>query len=898
MPAVDRPVRRLYRSGFFLIYLIIALATMVLTSGAAPALDMSDPNNSANLALNMQALKAPQGNIQQLTRALDADEWKPVQENPQLLCTSPHPSTLWLKADLSNPTQQPLRRWLELSPWRLAKVDAWLLTQDTQELLDRIRVDLDTPVSERRVESTRPVIPIRLSPGQSLTLVLRIDTDTPRQLAITSWDPVAFAEEESDRYQLHSILLTIILTLFAVLLLQFNLRYLLVGLWMLALFTLQAEKEGYITYLFFQTMSDYSINLRFSSSIIEKALFLIVSVYLLGLKDHRQCRWIVPFAVATAVISTVVGLALNGNELRQVASVIHIALIVAWLPLIPVAAKQKARFQCPLIGILAISWVISTIFVLSFAFGIHYPPGLVPFRTVVQILVILGLLLVYTRQKHDYEKSLENQLRRKERAEREQLEQAVFERTQRLNEALESARQANDAKTSLLERVTHDLKSPLTSILGYAQLLRAEQGRTGRMSYIIYNSAHHMLNMVTRLIDYARDVTTEQVTVSNVYLHTFLENVEHESRILAKGNGNRFHMELDPALHPVIQCDETFLREILLNLIGNAAKYTKNGDITLRVSNYEDSTSGKMKLVCSVEDTGCGITPEQQNQLFTPFYQAACETEGVGLGLSIVKELVDKIGGEVVISSEPQKGTRVDLTLPVEPGQEAADTAFIETPNHILPQFDASGLTAWVVEDSPAIIKLLHLELETLGFDVELFHTAEEAEAALADTHCLPDLIITDHRLPGNNGDAVLRAAKGKDQRLPVILVSATRNLRSTEAGSAKDDYTIRLGKPVDLVRMRREIARVCLLDTDPANKSGPHNGQNTQKKEVEFDQQTLDQLHHWCTLGAVTDIIEWCDALEDQFPEQTPLARELRELAERGDFNSINDRIAALRNS
>src|SRR5690606_33357797 len=145
-----------------------------------------------------------------------------------------------------------------------------------------------------------------------------------------------------------------------------------------------------------------------------------------------------------------------------------------------------------------LAWTTSTTFVLMYIFNIDYTAEFATMRIIIEAIVVLGLLLVYARQKRDKEKSLELQLRHHEKASREQLEQKVTERTQQLHQALAEAKKANDSKTNFLRQVTHDLKSPLTSIMGYAQLLRAESGSTGKMSNTIYSSAQHMLNMINR----------------------------------------------------------------------------------------------------------------------------------------------------------------------------------------------------------------------------------------------------------------------------------------------------------------------------------------------------------------------------------------------------------------
>ena len=166
----------------------------------------------------------------------------------------------------------------------------------------------------------------------------------------------------------------------------------------------------------------------------------------------------------------------------------------------------------------------------------------------------------------------------------------------------------------------------------------------------------------------------------------------------------------------------------------------------------------------------------------------------------------------------------------------------IKQPSHMLPQYDADGRPAWIVEDAPAIRDLLIMELDALNFEVRSFADAESALAELNAATRLPAIIITDHSLPGKSGSAVLEAARKRDSSLPVILLSATASLFQTETDSEGDTYSTCLSKPVDLILLRNEIAACCnLTPQSPDAQAAPATTDDSETTAVDsLDSETL----------------------------------------------------------
>lgn len=882
----------------FLCLLPLSLASQQVRAHTAPSIDLAALGSSTDITVLMAALNASGLPVDEPFQVLAYPGWQNVADSPGILKAPRRHATLWLQGLLTNNGTESLTRWLEVSPWRLRQVDAWLIRGHVDIVIDAIQAGLDVPVNKRRIESSRVLLPVTLAPGETVRLLLHIQSDSRPFLTIHPWNPSDFVNETGDRYAFHSVLLAVTLTLVAVLLLQLNLRYTLLGAWMLAMFVFESSKEGYISYLFFDGQWNYASHLRFTSSVLAKALFMAVSVYLLGLEHHPFWRWVAPVSAAITLVYAGLTFVLDGVILRQLASIIHVGYALLWPLMVPAAWRLNRHWQKVLVLLLGLGWVTATIYVFSYILNLNYTAEFAPPRVYVETAVVLGVLLTYARQKRDHERHLEQQLRQQEQVQRERLQQAVEERTRDLNAALEVARKADDARADFLRRVTHDLRSPLTSVLGYAQLLRVEGGRVGQLSAIIHGSATHMLNLVNRLIDYARDVASAEPAPVNVYLYAFLDSIRNEGRILAARQDNRFTLDLGPGLPAVIQCDETFLREILLNLIDNAARHTASGSIILRVQAVIDDAGQIGGIRFDAIDTGDGISPEQIDRLFDPFFRGSTKGEGFGLGLPIVKELVGKLGGTIRLSSRLGEGTSVCVQLPLAPGQEEADRALIGLPAHMLPVLDATGLHAWVVEDVSDIRELLISELESLGFSVKGFDTAEHVLAHLERTRQTPDLVLTDHSLSGASGDSVLLAVRRRSPHVPVMLLSATWHLRHTSGVDGVADYSARLGKPVDLVLLRREVARVCglPLHSPEAAQTAPSSLPARGGAEAEGFGAQLSVLDQWLEEGATTDIQDWCERQARQFPAYKDDIERVRLLAERGSFLAIRKQLHAWR--
>lgn len=277
-------------------------------------------------------------------------------------------------------------------------------------------------------------------------------------------------------------------------------------------------------------------------------------------------------------------------------------------------------------------------------------------------------------------KQLQKEISKRRQAEKElqinhdQLETIVAERTSELSRAKEEAEAANQAKTCFLASMSHELRTPLNSILGYARLLKQNKGistNTRQGLNIIYESGTHLLTLINDILDISKIEAGKMDLRPREMLFTrFLESVVGIIRMRAMEKELEFIYKSDPSLPTVIEADEMRLRQVLLNLLGNAIKFTDKGLVTFRVirPDTEDWKPGtairtpqpSARIRFEIEDTGVGMRPGQLNNIFLPFEQAGDterKTEGTGLGLAISRQLLLLMNSEIQVRSELNKGS-------------------------------------------------------------------------------------------------------------------------------------------------------------------------------------------------------------------------------------------------
>lgn len=785
----------------------IALADSL---GSNASIDLAEVPDSSELTGAMLAVSGNKS-IQTLSDAREATGW--IQPGKDTLNAPRQHTTTWLKASLHNSSDQPLIHWLVLEPWRLNQVDAFFLNPTTGETLRQKTTGLAIPLQDRSVSNGKTIIPVQLNSGETQQLYLKIYSDSLPFISVKSWEPVSYSQHINASRIFQVALFAGIIMLLVILILQFNVSLMVTGTWLLVAFVLEAEKNGFLSNYLLSFLEDYSFNLRVFAWVFTEQLFLVTSVFLLGLNKSRGWRIFLVLAAIPAFIMTGLTFVLDGVSIRNLGILLTGLYASSWLFMIRPALRTRYTGQLAILLLLSIYWAISVFLLVGYTFNFYYTSAFTAARIYIEIAVALALILTYSWQQKYLIKRATQALNIQRAKSRQALEQAVKDRTEDLNSALETARKASQAKVNFLGQVTHDLRSPLTSILGYAQLQAANSVSAQKATQVIQDRALYMKDLIDGLIDYARDLTADD-ELQDIYLIAFIDNLVNHAHIVASKQNNRFQLKIETDLPTVIRCSSKQLQRILLNLLDNAAKYTTDGHFSLSVA-VTGNTRQKQSLVFRVSDTGQGIPAEQLEKIHTPFYQGSENNPGAGLGLAICFELADSIAGNLELESEPGKGTTATCTIPYVAGDEQLAPTCLPATQDLLPVFDAHGQKALIVEDSSQVRELLDRELTDIGYETRLFATAEAFAATVNSTRKAPGVIITDYYLPDGSGSDVLRIAQAQWPDVPVILLSATQNNHPGLGASASERFNACLPKPIDLLELRFTLAELCNLSPE-----------------------------------------------------------------------------------
>ncbi len=372
-----------------------------------------------------------------------------------------------------------------------------------------------------------------------------------------------------------------------------------------------------------------------------------------------------------------------------------------------------------------------------------------------------------------------------------QIEAAVEERVaKQVEEHLEARRLAeskSNSKGEFLANLSHEIRTPMNSILGYSQmLLREADLETHQKEHLekIVLSSRHLLSIVNDVLDLSKIEVGRMVVVESVFdLSGLLNAVEVMLLPKALDKGLRFRINEGPGLPRFIDADEVKIRQIVVNLVANAIKFTAHGqvdvDVNLITSGPEDQEQQIIEI--SVDDTGSGIGEEGVTRLFKPFEQINDEhsygaKEGTGLGLAISREYARLLGGDISVESQPGVGSRFTLRVPVKVDEdEGAWLADVEQNRRVTGLKGVSTPVRILTVDDNADANLLTARfLSSIGFEIRAAMDGVEAIQVFEEFH--PHLVLMDRRMPKMDGLEAMRHIKSSEQGryVPVVMITAS----------------------------------------------------------------------------------------------------------------------------
>ncbi|MDM8527646.1 ATP-binding protein [Anaerolineales bacterium HSG24] len=348
---------------------------------------------------------------------------------------------------------------------------------------------------------------------------------------------------------------------------------------------------------------------------------------------------------------------------------------------------------------------------------------------------------------------------------------------QALKESKETAEIANQAKNTFLANMSHELRTPLNGILGYAQLLKQDRTLTAKQRefvLIMESSGEHLLTLLNDILDISKiDAGRMELEINEINFAHFIKTITDIFQIQAQQKGILFTYEQETPLPDMVHGDEKRLRQILINLLGNAVKFTTEGSVAFKVGQYQDM------FRFEVQDTGTGINKDELQTIFAPFQQATIGKsfiDGIGLGLAITKNLVTMMDGTIHVTSELGVGSQFWIEIPLPVSENWAEFALLEQTTVM--GYEGSVRKVLIIDDKWENRLILDNILTPLGFELHEAFDGQEGIIKAQETH--PDLILMDLVMPvmdGYEATKKLRELEDTDSasnKVIIIAVSAS----------------------------------------------------------------------------------------------------------------------------